>query len=297
MKAPLPSNETERLESLRRHEILDSDPDQKLRILLAEDNAINQQVALGLLRKLGYQADTVTDGTETLEELSRVRYDVILMDCQMPHLDGYETTRRIRQLEQEEVIPFDRKRPIHIIALTANAMAGDREKCLAAGMTDYLSKPVRRSELKEAFDRYREIQVSGVADSSAEPQPAPAASEEVLVDIDRLRDVTDDEPDRMQQLVDLYLTQTAPMLEELKGAIQSNSSGDVARLAHKLFGSSAACGVEAFTEPLRELERLGREGDLSGAQVLFDDIQHKFPHVQDAFAKFVGTLQIPSPIL
>src|SRR5437763_1049041 len=115
---------------------------EKLRILLAEDNIVNQQVAIGLLKRLGYRADAVADGTEVLEALNRIRYDVVLMDCQMPQLDGYETTRRIRQLEQKRTAPFDGKAPVHIIAMTANAMEGDRENCITAGMNDYISKQV-----------------------------------------------------------------------------------------------------------------------------------------------------------
>ena len=238
----------------------------------------------------------MADGTEVLEALKRIRYDVVLMDCQMPELDGYETTRRIRRLEQERSAPFDWKAPVHIIAMTANAMEGDREKCITAGMNDYLSKPVRRNELKAALERHSEIQSNR---SSGAPENPPlrslvgrhASSKEVLVDMDRLRDITDDEPDRMQQLIDLYLTQAGPMLDGLNEAIQTNSSGDVARIAHKLVGSSVSCGVEAFTYPLRELERLGQEGDLSGAPALFDDVRHKFPRVQNVFTQFVQTLQ------
>jgi PAS domain S-box-containing protein len=282
---------------------------QKLRILLAEDNIVNQEVAQGLLRKLGYRADAVADGTEVLEALRRIRYDVVLMDCQMPRLDGYETTRRIRQLEQERTPPFDWKAPIHVIAITANAMEGDREKCLTAGMNDYLSKPVRKSELKIALERYTEIQPNGVASSAAKPEPACIQIETisarsaipspdvVLVDFDRLRDVTDDEPERMRHLIDLYFTQAAPVVESLSEAIRTNSGAEVARIAHKLVGSSTSCGVDAFTQPLRELERLGREGNLAGAQVLFDGIREKFPRVQRAFAQFVETLPTPSSIL
>ncbi len=260
---------------------------EKLRILLAEDNTVNQQVALGLLQKLGYRADAVADGNEVLEALKRIRYDVVLMDCQMPHLDGYEATSRIRRLEQERTVPFDWKAPVHVIAMTANAMQGDREKCIAAGMNDYLSKPVRRNELKAALERSGEI-LPIVATAE---QSTASSSKEVLVDIERLRDVTGDEPDRMQQLIELYLTQTGPMLDGLKEAIQTNASSDVARIAHKLFGSSVSCGVEAFTFPLRELERLGQAGDLSAAPALFEDVRHKFPRVQNAFSEFMQALQ------
>ncbi|HEX7518152.1 MAG TPA: ATP-binding protein, partial [Chthoniobacterales bacterium] len=260
------------------------------RVLVAEDNAVNRLVATAQLKKLGYAADSVTNGLEVLEALSRIPYDIILMDCQMPELDGYETTRQVRQRGGHQ--PY-------IIALTASAMQGDRELCLAAGMDDYIAKPVRTAALKAALEQHSEIEWNGVAGSPAKPEPAGAhhepvsdlsdtsPSEEALVDIDRLRDVADDEPDRIQQLIDLYLTQAVPMLDSLNEAIQTNSSGDVARIAHKLVGSSVSCGVEAFTQPLRELERLGHEGDLSGADALFDDVRHKFPRVQSVLTQLM----------
>ena len=255
------------------------------------------------MRKLGYRADAVANGTEVLEALRRIPYDVILMDCQMPELDGYETTRRIRQLEQERVKPFDWKAPIHIIAMTANAMQGDREKCLTAGMNDYLSKPVRQKELKVALERccVTENHSDAVATkpeqdaahseaASAAPASNGSSPEEPLLNINQLRDVSDNEPATMRRLVGLYLTQAAPMLDELNVAIQTSATGEVARLAHKLVGSSISCGVQAFTQPLRELERLGNEGDLSGANPLFDDVRHKFPRVKSAFDQFLQTI-------
>ena len=113
---------------------------------MAEDNIINQKVALRMLAKLGYHADTVADGNEVLEALQRIDYDIIFMDCQMPELDGYETTRLIRLADG---------RPIHIIAITANAMGWDREKCLAAGMNDYVAKPLKSPDLQAALSRWQ----------------------------------------------------------------------------------------------------------------------------------------------
>ena len=256
------------------------------RILLAEDNSVNQQVALGLLETLGYEADAVVNGIEVLEALNHRCYDVVLMDCQMPRMDGYETTRRIRQLELQAAATLNGRAPIYVIAMTANAMEGDREKCLASGMNDYLSKPVRREELKESLDRYCLIGPTAVATD----KPSHSAGE-ILVDIDRLREVAHDQADQLQELIDLYLVEAGPMLDGLGHAIRSNASGEVARIAHEFVGCSLFCGVEAFTQPLRALERLGQEGNLSGADALLADVRHKFPHVQSAFTQLVETLQ------
>ena len=127
----------------------------KARILLADDNHINRLIALGLLRKLGYGADTVVNGLAVLEALKSIPYDIILMDCQMPEMDGYDTARAIRRREQSSGQGTKGQSPIHIVALTANAMKGDREKCLAAGMDDYLSKPIRLLELQTALGRWK----------------------------------------------------------------------------------------------------------------------------------------------
>ena len=126
---------------------------EKMRILLAEDNIVNQKVALGQLRKLRYRADSVANGLEVLAALQLAPYDLILMDCQMPEMDGYEATRVIRKQEQSLGKACSWKSPVYIIAVTANAMQADREKCLAIGMDDYLSKPVRSLELRAALER------------------------------------------------------------------------------------------------------------------------------------------------
>jgi signal transduction histidine kinase/DNA-binding response OmpR family regulator len=130
---------------------------QNVRILLAEDNSVNQKVALAQLQKLGLKADAVSNGLEVLEALRRIPYDIVFMDCQMPEMDGYEAARRIRQLENLNGTKCPWPTPLQIIALTANAMQGDREQCLAAGMNDYISKPVRISEIQLALERWKRV--------------------------------------------------------------------------------------------------------------------------------------------
>jgi CheY-like chemotaxis protein len=127
----------------------------KAHILLAEDNFINQKVALAQLRRLRYRADSAANGHEVLEALQRISYDLILMDCQMPEMDGYQTAQAIRQREKRSASPCPWKSPVHIIALTAHALQGEREKCLAAGMDDYLCKPLRQAELQAALERWQ----------------------------------------------------------------------------------------------------------------------------------------------
>jgi two-component system, sensor histidine kinase and response regulator len=126
----------------------------KVRILLAEDNRVNQKVALGQLRKLGCSAHAVANGLEVIESLKDAPYDVILMDCQMPEMDGYEATQQIRRHEKESGLQKGSRPRLHIIAMTANAMQGDREKCIASGMDDYVTKPVRLGDLQAALERW-----------------------------------------------------------------------------------------------------------------------------------------------
>jgi CheY-like chemotaxis protein len=199
-------------------------------------------------------------------------------------MDGLEATRRIRELEEGTASHMS------IIAMTAHAMAGDRERCLAAGMDDYVSKPLRKEDLLRAVAG-ADMEGNEWESHPLLPTSIHPPSEDVLVDVDQLRDVTDGEPDRMRRLINLYLTQAVPMLESLNEAIQTNSSGEVARIAHKLAGSGVSCGVQAFTQPLHELEQLGRAGDLCGADALFEDVRQKFPLVRDVFTKFIQSLE------
>jgi len=259
---------------------------ENLRILLADDNQTNRKVALGQLDKLGYSALAVTNGLEVVKALEQVSYDVILMDCQMPELDGYETTQTIRKREKALDPRCPWKSPVHIVAMTAHAMQGEREKCLAAGMDDYLAKPVRSAELKAVLERsklavqkpsrrstsFTEGSLSSGPESNTpgtvgtETSVGPLTQEECPVDMQLLMEVSGDDVEGLRELVDLILGQLENLIKKLGAAIRSGAAKQVTELAHEYVGASASCGMTAMVPPLQELERLGRSGLLSGAE-------------------------------
>jgi CheY-like chemotaxis protein len=226
-------------------------------ILLAEDNIVNQKVAARQLQKLGYRADLVANGLEALEALGRIPYDLVLMDCQMPEMDGYEATAEIRRREGSE-------KHTPIVAMTANALEGDREKCIAAGMDDYVSKPVKPEDLGEVLGRLLSQGGAGVKDVAAATVQATAPP----VDMERLHLALGDEPADLDDILEVYLAQMSESLEKLALAIESGDAGEVNSIAHNCAGVSANCGMVALVEPLRELERMGREDRLGGAAAL-----------------------------
>jgi PAS domain S-box-containing protein len=258
----------------------------ELRVLLAEDNIINQKVAVGQLRKLGLTPDVANNGLEAFEAVKRSRYDVILMDCQMPQMDGYESTRQIRLLEGA-----DGSKPAYIIAMTANAMQGDREKCIEAAMNDYLSKPVKDTELKAAIGRACIAQADQAATPATETVGREGAESSPLVDLERLEAAANEDPIILQELVDLYFAQARDLMNGLRAAINSGSAKDVDHFAHKLVGASLACGMSAMVLPLRELEKRGKEGHLSDAESLFDRASRHLELTRDKVGTYVRQYQ------
>ncbi len=282
-----------------------------LKIILAEDNPVNQKVALKMLAKMGYRADLASNGLEVLEALKRIRYDLILMDCQMPEMDGYEATRLIRADEQERQSP-----PVYIVAMTAHVMEGDREECLVAGMNDYLGKPVREAELREALlrcrvpslslDKAKDVEMAKPArkqDLHAS-RPAPAATapaafpnssaampDEPLLDLELLAESAETGPEAFSDLVDLYLAQAREVTGRLRSSISAGAAAEVEKLAHKLAGSSAVCGAKAVATMLRTLEKQGGEGRLSQAGELFDNICRQLEKTEQALADYIQDLQ------
>ena len=245
-----------------------------LRVLLCDDNIINQKVALRLLQQMGYRADLAANGLEALAALDRQPYDLIFMDVMMPEMGGLEATRLIRERQKQPSQFPNYKSSIIIVAMTASAMQGDREKCLAAGMDDYVAKPVRLEDVRAIVERWGAVagqaepaattatgtQASTAANAPAQASPAAAPPEDAPVDMARLLDFTDGDPENLRELVTLYLDQTGEQLEQLEAAVQAGAAQEVRRLAHSCAGASATCGMRRLVPLLRELERQGFEG-------------------------------------
>jgi PAS domain S-box-containing protein len=250
---------------ITKHSLKETKMISKKLLLLAEDNIVNQKVALRQLQKLGYRADAVANGREAVEALSRIPYDLVLMDCQMPEMDGYEATAEIRRLDGD-------RRRTPVVAMTANALEGDRAKCIAAGMDDYVSKPVKPEELARVLDLFLALD-----SPSTKAWPAPI---DEPVDLDRLHEVLGDDPSEVSEILDLYCTQMADSLVKLDRAISEGDAEAINLIAHNCAGTSANCGMVGVVEPLSLLERFGRQNKLDEATALLVEINHQFQRVR-----------------
>jgi CheY-like chemotaxis protein/HPt (histidine-containing phosphotransfer) domain-containing protein len=265
-----------------------------LRVLVCDDNAVNQKVAFRLLQQMGYRADVAANGLEALAALDRQPYDLVFMDVMMPEMDGLEATRQIRQRQKQPSQFPNYKSPLIIVAMTASAMYGDREKCLAAGMDDYVAKPVRLEEMRATVERWGEgaaraepamtaesgSQHSEPAGSAGQANPAAAAPEDAPVDMSRLLDFTDGDPENLRELVLLYLSQTEEQLGQIETAVQAGAAQEVRRLAHSCAGASATCGMRRLVPLLRELELQASEGQLGGANQLSRQAGEEFKRIR-----------------
>ncbi len=233
-----------------------------LRVLVADDNLINQEVAVRMLAELGCSAVVVSDGQQALEAVAHRRFDVVLMDCQMPVVDGYEATRAMRALEQRE----GRER-IAIVALTANASNADRATCEAAGMDDFLSKPFHFSDLHRVLARW--------APAPVLPSPEPTPTRTLLDDavVDRLRRMSGgDGANLLDRLVVLYAASTPGQVDALAAAVARDDAHGAARLAHALRGTSANLGAVALASLLADIEHHATVGALPEVAVRLSSV-------------------------
>ncbi len=259
-----------------------------IRVLVAEDNIVNQKVALKLLARLGYRADAVADGREALMVLKSVPYDLVLMDIHMPELDGYETTRRIRGGREGVLNPL-----VPIVALTANALKGDREKCLKAGMDDYVAKPIDPQHLVDAIERT--VRTSEPACVSPEPSaphrvivPPPPSASVAIFDVDDLLERVVGDPEVANEVVDEYLKDAPVQIAAIRVALNAGSAADVRFRAHSLKGASASVGAGRLRESALAMERAASEGDLARAAAQLPAVDIAWNAFMDAVRAWRG---------
>jgi len=261
----------------------------RLRVLLAEDNAVNRTVAVKALERFGHEVVAVVDGAGAVAAWSDGEFDAILMDCQMPVLDGYEATARIREGERT-----GGRGRTPIIALTANAMAGDRERCLVAGMDDHLPKPLQRKALAKMLDQWvAEASPAGsvvkfvpsptdAGEGEANDSPSGRADRAVPLDLGRLAEIAGDDEGFARELVTLFLEDAATHLNTLTAAIERGEAEVVGEIAHTLKGSASNVGAEPIRGLAYELEKHGRNRELAGVESLLAAMRGELERVREA---------------
>jgi PAS domain S-box-containing protein len=235
-------------------------PSDGARVLVADDNAVNRLVIEGMLSARGVAVDGAANGREALDRIEAGAYAAVFMDCQMPEMDGYAATAAIRAREAA-----DRSGRLPVVAMTAHAMAGDRERCLAAGMDDYLAKPLRPDELDRVLGRWVRAPAATVADGGPQEEdvsvPPPEPSDEALLDDARIAVFRADYADIAGQLAELFASSTPPMLAELRAAHESGDTESLKRTAHKLKGACVNVGATFMATLASSLESGAADGD------------------------------------
>jgi signal transduction histidine kinase/DNA-binding response OmpR family regulator len=251
----------------------------RARILLAEDNPVNQKLATVLLEQRGWEVVAVPSGARAVEAWENASFDLILMDVQMPDVDGFEATRRIRASEAARSQGNGGERPARapIIAMTAHALKGDRERCLSAGMDDYVTKPIRRDELYAAVERQLD-------DSPKLPEPADLGP----VDLSQMREVLEGSEDVLVQLVESFLQDYPRKLGQMRTALDEKDPRALEMAAHSLIGGVGNFGAERASELAQTLEDLGRESRLDEIPAALEQLERELERVHRALDREVS---------
>ena len=250
-----------------------------VRILVAEDSPLNQQVALKQLEKLGYTADAVEEGSQAVEAHSRTPYDIILMDCQMPGMSGYEATWQIRNHEQEKAEGPDAVKRVYIIAMTANTQADNREKCTSAGMDGFICKPVQLAELEVAL-------LHALADQSAMKEMESVIDPVVIAGLHQLR--MPGKPDPLIGLIDLFLREALAQLDVMNDAVAKNDLSSLSRTisaATALKGSASNLGARNLAALCDEIETTAKTWMLTDVPPLIQRAREEFDRVRVALER------------
>jgi two-component system, sensor histidine kinase and response regulator len=289
-------------------------PKIRARVLMAEDNGVNQVVARNMLKAMGCEFDIVPNGEEAWRAVQRGGYDIVLMDCQMPVMDGYDATRAIRAWEAEQSAltgpNAGQQARIPIVALTANALVGDAETCLAAGMNDHLAKPYSRKQLTSVVARWLPPHmVECAADCAAEeaastPAAAPATATELaperaihaansaapVLDQAALNNIRalDDDGAVLVEVIQMYLDEVPQQLRGMAAALAAGQGTDLGRIAHALKSASFNVGAKTLGALCKDVERLGKANDMAGAAPLVSALQEQYEKLKPLLVAEMG---------
>ena len=265
-------------------EALPSFKNSKARILMAEDNVTNQQVALGILKNLGLHADAVANGREAVDALKTIPYDIVLMDVQMPEMDGYEAARAIR--DPQTGIPNP---SVPIVAMTANAMQGDRSKCLEAGMDDYVAKPIAPRALAEALAKWipKDTDADATPAATVQPIPPPAppppaaplpppADDRPVWDKDDLMDRLMDDEKLARTITEVFLADVPRQLDVLDENLKAADAAAIRLHAHAVKGAASNVGGKRLFSVALEMENAAKEQNVPAAAARMPDLRHEF---------------------
>jgi CheY-like chemotaxis protein/HPt (histidine-containing phosphotransfer) domain-containing protein len=248
---------------------------------VAEDNVVNQKVALRVLEKLGYRAEAVANGQEALEALETIPYDLVLMDVQMPEMDGFEATRVIRDPESRVL-----NQSTPIVAMTAHAMKGDRERCLEAGMDDYLTKPIDQEELLAAIERWvkkSKSDLGTVIDQGAEGPPSESA-----IDLDQIMGRLGGDRTFLKEIIGVFLTEGRQQLDLLRASVLNQDYETTLKVAHRLKGAAANLSAVGVQKAASALEVMAEDRHLQGVSANLTVLERELGRVSDYSKVFLG---------
>jgi PAS domain S-box-containing protein len=265
-------------------------PKRTVRVLVAEDNVVNQKVALRMLDKLGCRSDIVANGSEAVEAVRRFPYEIVFMDCNMPEMDGFVATRNIRAAEGKE-------RHTIIIAMTANALDGDRERCIEAGMDDYLSKPLDQKTLAAVVRQWLRVAVPAPTPGPVPESESPPANARVgkvvnperLAELEELADPAD--PEWLREIVHKFLDDAQARIVRIAASIEMADPASIPELAHTLKGSAGNLGAEVMASVCKDLQSAGEKGDMDSVMRLATELHGAFGDVRSALEARYHTVE------
>jgi CheY-like chemotaxis protein len=261
----------------------------RLRILVVEDNIVNQKVASAMLEKRGHRVVIASNGRECLDVLEKENFDLVLMDVQMPEMDGFEATRLIRENEKAG------SGHIPIVAMTARAMKGDREKCIEAGMDDYISKPIREANLFSLIENLVNELQDKMQAPPLDPERNVSPSTQDVFDLSEALKSVDGDKALLSEIVNLFLESASDNMSKIRQGIADSDAGAVETAAHSLKGSVSNFGAKRAFDAAYRLERIGRQGELKEAESVQAELEQELEALETAMQKaMVGRDMAPS---